>query len=136
MADTPDYRFETANDHIYDMTEQHRRWEVLDDLDDPHVVAEMIADGDVEIDPTGSLIRMTKHGLACAAHRSQDWDDHHFPTQFQTMTVRQYAKHRGVPPGVIEAACKDRIAFAMWGGKIDVEVADKLWPNNPGAKDD
>lgn len=128
MTETPKYRFETARDHLFDMIEGHRRWEHLDERDDPAHIAEMIEDGDVEIDPTGSLIRMTAKGLAWAIARSDDWEDHRFPPNVPTMSVRRYAKHRRVPISAVRAECEGRIAFAMWGTLIDYEVADALWP--------
>lgn len=128
MTEPARYRFATARDHLFNMIEDHRRWEHLDERDDPAHIREMIEDGDVEIDPTGSLIRMTTKGIDWAVSRSDDWEDHRFPPVVPTMSVRRYAKHRGVPQSIVRAACEDRIAFAMWGTLIDYEVADALWP--------
>ena len=128
MTEEPKYRFQTARDHFFDMIEGHRRWEWLDELDNPAQIAELIEDGKIEIDPTGSVIRMTRKGLDWAVRRSEDWDDHRFPPYVPTMSVRRYAKQRGVLPSVVQAACKSHIAFATRGGRIDHEVADALWP--------
>lgn len=130
MTEKPNYRFEDADDHLYDMLERHQRWEWLDERDDPVVVLDLIADGRVEIDPSGALIRMTAKGVDWAVFRSEDWHGHRFPPFVPTMSVRRYAKHRGVPKSVIRAACEERIKFALWGSLIDHEVADALWPRH------
>lgn len=136
MADSPNYRFETANDHFFDMIERNSRWDFVDDRDDPAHIAEMVQDGDIEIDPAGRVIRMTEKGIDWAIWRSQDWEENRFQWKVSTMSVRRYAQHRRVPQSVVRAACEGPVAFAVHDGRIDYEVADALWLKNMDPKHD
>lgn len=123
-----DFRFDNPRDHLFDMIENHRRWEALDDRDDMNAVLAMVRNGDVEMDPSCSVIRMTAKAIAWAVYRSEAWEDHRFPTTPpERMSIAEYALRLGVAESTVRRACRGRLKFATHRGRIDFEIADVLW---------
>ena len=90
----------------------------------------LVTENYLEIDPTGTIFRVTELGAWHCENLQCGWDNSDRSWKRRKpvrLTMQGYARRHGCDKATMIKPCEGRLAFAVQDGKIDRDIADALW---------